>query len=482
MKKLILLFAIILLHPTYSFSQEWSEPVLISTMEGHNENPDFIIDHEGILHCVWNHEVEDNFYKLYYSKSEDNGETWSEPEDILGNDSLWMADPHLAVDSENNLYLSYDYNAGNPGAMQVLFRTYTGSNWSEPDTISADLYGSMHNKLIIDNNDRIYVFWYRPESIYYRYFENNSWSEIQCPYNNDNLYFLEKAVVDSNNNLHCTGSFHYEGQSGYDDRIIYFKYTYEDNQWSEVTILSDDTSWQGNDIDLDNDDLPHIAWGQYTSDSIPPNDGTFYSYYNGNNWTTPELIVEDPEHQTIAIDSQNQTHITDEEKTETGYQLVHYYKCQENWNGQIIDTAGAALANSKLIYYQNQLYTVYIKSPEPTTEHINIVFSRYEIPSGVGNEIPYTYYLRLKQNYPNPFKSKTTIPFEINKSGHTTLKIFDLKGKLIKTLVNSNKRSGAHHAMWNGKDQNGKEVNSGLYLYRLQVGRHVMTRSLEVLK
>jgi hypothetical protein len=462
-------------------SQNWIEPVQISTLEGVNNNPDFCIDNSGNIHCVWSYKVEDNFYKLYYSNSEDNGETWSEPEDILGNDSLWMTEPHLAIDSENNLYLSYDYNAGNPGAMQVLFRTYTGSNWSEPDTITTGMEGSDHNRMIIDNNDRIYVFWYRPESIYYRYFENNSWSEIQCPYNDDNLYFLEKAVVDSDNNLHCTGSFHYEGQSGYDDRIIYFKYTYEDNQWSEVTLLSDDTSWQGNDIDLDNDDLPHIAWRQTINDNIPPDNGSLYSSFDNLSWTNPIILAEDASEQAITVDLNNKTHIIDNEEFENGYRLVHYQFIDNEWVGEIIDVSNYGNYGNKLISKEHYLYmtSVLVQSISPDY-NASVVLRKYEITTSIENNLIVV--IDLYNIYPNPFTVGTTISYSLKETKHTSIKIYDLQGKLINTILEKKQAPGKYQIMWNGTDNNGKEVKCGLYLVRLQADRQFITRSVEIIK
>ncbi|NQU88129.1 MAG: hypothetical protein HQ541_20470 [Mariniphaga sp.] len=62
------------------------------------------------------------------------------------------------------------------------------------------------------------------------------------------------------------------------------------------------------------------------------------------------------------------------------------------------------------------------------------------------------------------------------------MKIYTIQGKLINTLIDENNAPGRYQIMWNGTDKNGKEVNSGLYLIRLQAGRQVMTRSVEIIK
>ncbi|MBC8527793.1 MAG: T9SS type A sorting domain-containing protein [Candidatus Cloacimonetes bacterium] len=84
--------------------------------------------------------------------------------------------------------------------------------------------------------------------------------------------------------------------------------------------------------------------------------------------------------------------------------------------------------------------------------------------------------------YPNPFHPVTCINFSLNKEGYTTLKIFNIKGQLIKTLVNEYKRKGDYSILWDGKNKDGKEVSSGIYLYRVQVENHCVTRSLNLVK
>ena len=76
-------------------AQEWSEPVNISNMDGEDRDPDIAIDQNGTMHCVWEHKYSNQFRKIFYSFSTDNGSTWIEPQDVSQNDTLWMNDPHI---------------------------------------------------------------------------------------------------------------------------------------------------------------------------------------------------------------------------------------------------------------------------------------------------------------------------------------------------------------------------------------------------
>jgi len=75
----------------------------------------------------------------------------------------------------------------------------------------------------------------------------------------------------------------------------------------------------------------------------------------------------------------------------------------------------------------------------------------------------------LEQNYPNPFNPSTQINYSIPSEGFVTLKIYDIIGREIRTLVNQNQKIGNYTIMWNGINDNGVEVASGIYFYHLQV-------------
>ena len=76
----------------------------------------------------------------------------------------------------------------------------------------------------------------------------------------------------------------------------------------------------------------------------------------------------------------------------------------------------------------------------------------------------------ITTNYPNPFNPSTTIEYNVEASGHVSLKIYDLMGRLVRTLVNDYKESGRldYKVVWDGRDDRGQQVSAGLYLYTLK--------------
>ena len=85
-------------------------------------------------------------------------------------------------------------------------------------------------------------------------------------------------------------------------------------------------------------------------------------------------------------------------------------------------------------------------------------------------------------NYPNPFSNSATISFSLAQSQKVSIRIFDMTGRLIKTLADAQMEAGTHQLVWNARDEKGNEVSSGLYFLRMQTGNYVETKKLSVLK
>ncbi|MFZ5433542.1 MAG: C25 family cysteine peptidase [Calditrichota bacterium] len=116
-----------------------------------------------------------------------------------------------------------------------------------------------------------------------------------------------------------------------------------------------------------------------------------------------------------------------------------------NTNGA--DSIAVTITGENVVAYQTWIPVVLSVAPQPQ--------------AGIPAE------LELGQNYPNPFNSTTSIEFGIPVSGNVKLEVFDILGKHVTTLVNSHLSSGRYHAAWQGTNDRGQSVVSGVYFYRL---------------
>jgi len=88
----------------------------------------------------------------------------------------------------------------------------------------------------------------------------------------------------------------------------------------------------------------------------------------------------------------------------------------------------------------------------------------------------------LRQNFPNPFNPTTTIRYELPKSEQVQLTVYNMLGQKVRTLVNERHDAGRYTVLWDGKDEAGRMVGSGLYFYQVQAGNFVKTAKMVFLK
>ncbi|NQV50222.1 MAG: T9SS type A sorting domain-containing protein [Candidatus Marinimicrobia bacterium] len=100
----------------------------------------------------------------------------------------------------------------------------------------------------------------------------------------------------------------------------------------------------------------------------------------------------------------------------------------------------------------------------------------------VDDEVEHPPSFILIQNYPNPFNPSTTIHYDIPAESMVLLSVYDVQGRLIKTLVHEEKHTGSYHIIWDGLDSSGKLVSTGIYLAGLQAGNYSSTIKMVYLR
>ena len=88
----------------------------------------------------------------------------------------------------------------------------------------------------------------------------------------------------------------------------------------------------------------------------------------------------------------------------------------------------------------------------------------------------------MEQNCPNPFNASTVISYVLLGSEYVSLKVYDVLGREVATLVEGYQEAGVHRVRWDGLDKEGRPVASGTYLYRLRAGGFEETKSMTLLR
>ncbi len=157
-------------------------------------------------------------------------------------------------------------------------------------------------------------------------------------------------------------------------------------------------------------------------------------------------------------------------------------------NSELLGALNASTSNSYTFtdnseLRNNELYTYYISDVETNGVETKHEESAETVRFVLNEEIAQTKldYV-LAQNFPNPFNPSTQINFQIAKTQKVSLKIYNLKGQLVKELVNEKMKIGSYSAIWDGTNSLGKQVSSGTYFYKIDAGIFSQTNKMVLLK
>ncbi|MFQ5604824.1 MAG: FlgD immunoglobulin-like domain containing protein, partial [bacterium] len=114
--------------------------------------------------------------------------------------------------------------------------------------------------------------------------------------------------------------------------------------------------------------------------------------------------------------------------------------------------------------------------PRNNADFQDIVTDVDEVASNVPDKFA------LLQNYPNPFNPETTIRYRLGSAQQVQLKIYNIMGQLVRTLMDGQQVAGEHKIVWNGADERGIALPSGLYIYQIQAGEFERSNKMILLK
>ena len=160
----------------------------------------------------------------------------------------------------------------------------------------------------------------------------------------------------------------------------------------------------------------------------------------------------------------------------------------DNGAGAVISqTTTNPLGNDVTVFLSGFSYH-YIRDDRPAgipdrTHHLDDILTCLNSPHSPATGVRPTGLVNsLSQNYPNPFNPQTTIRFTLKDNAPVTLKIYNVAGQLVKTLVSGTRTAGEHTVRWDGRNDAGQAVSSGVYFYKLVTKNFSQTRKMVLLK
>lgn len=232
--------------------------------------------------------------------------------------------------------------------------------------------------------------------------------------------------------------------------------------------------------------ITQVLVGSYSVSAVYPD----YEYITYNNILVEEydnVIVDFSLAQLIApnglegVLSENEVTLNWQHDPARAFQ---YYNVYRNINGTayaLLDTTSQCSYIDIISYPQTLTFGYYITAiydQNNESHSSNMVYFEYIVPNTDDDIlIP-----EMIGNYPNPFNPSTTIHFLLKKEGYIELDVYNLKGQLVNKLVSGELAEGRHDIIWNGEDEKGNILSSGIYLYKFQTKNNSFTRRMLLLK
>jgi hypothetical protein len=277
---------------------------------------------------------------------------------------------------------------------------------------------------------------------------------------------------------------------------------YDGSQWSDVMVVSDTTTERNRyaHAAVDANDNIYIVWRPY------PQSGGTYLLIKKKAWTDtswpmhadtvaaqgqivarPTMVIDDNDNLFVAYQRDipadtlySMDEIAVVASSDGGATWTEPLTLSRPDHDAGYQGMDPRVTSSGIDLTWRESYAINQNDPDSSS----IVYGRVEL-SIVGLELVQDQIVdkfQLNQNYPNPFNPSTEITFNIAKPGKYELSIYNVLGQKIKTLAAKKFESGQKSVSWNGLNELGNQVSSGVYFYKLSYGDYTLTKKLVFLK
>jgi hypothetical protein len=229
---------------------------------------------------------------------------------------------------------------------------------------------------------------------------------------------------------------------------------------------------------LDNEDFAHVCYAK--------DDGVDNEIYYANNvtgtWQEAKVTSNDYDdlYPTLFVDPAKKIHIAYVADEAADAEIFYANNVGGVWDiGRVTDNSvdDWAWLGRYFIYDAQGHGNIFFWNNSNGDDEIYVARSNEPIIAGVVENPPQFPQISITAN-PNPFSSATTVNYSIPAAGYVSLKIFDVSGSLVNTLVDKTQQEGSHQITWDGSNGNGTRVNSGVYFYHLAVNGAIVSEKV----
>ena len=440
----------------------WNTPQVLGTGTPDRTTPALIADDNNYFHATWSDD-----FKLMYAQFD--GSDWSTPVQVY-NDTINANESSILVGSDGKIWVAWSTYRQDDNINEWLLISNSsdnGATWSNPDTLAKDMHPGIVSSyfcfpyLAAGLNGKIGVAYREKDTnisaLYQLYFQENDgagWSdpELITTFSDSVDCYQASIAYDSKGRLHCAFYTDEVDWPSVDMGQIYYTWKDEGGSWSDPVAISADSTGKA--------DYPAIAIG--------PNNA-LYVVYLQNSYTSAEALL-----QVFAVTSDNRgLSWSDTVKISDGTVNMPLRGPSIGKHPRPAGIGGTS--------FEGGADLLWVEPDDAEVDGYSIHYGR--IPwvevTGVKNDnnqnILSEYH--LSQNYPNPFNPTTTIEFQLKTAGKVQLKVYNMLGKEVASLLDIKMAPGFHQVNFDASS-----LASGIYFYKLMANEFVATKKMIIMK
>ncbi|OGU36607.1 MAG: hypothetical protein A2315_00425 [Ignavibacteria bacterium RIFOXYB2_FULL_35_12] len=446
-----------------------------------------------------------NFANLMMMSYDLDSDSFSNPIPVTDN-NYWNINPVAeGYDYYPTKKINLIWQTNKNGNWDIAMRTITDSTISEKKFLLSSSENETNPQIVLKNlwmdpNEYEIEFVYEKANSIYLYQQKDSMISNELVFSgNDSTHYFQPTGVHAiaapwtpPAGLYIAATCQIADSSS---KIVYRYKPYGDSIWSEIKTAFDSGFCKSPKF-IQNYDFPLLSF-EMKIDGV--NRILIFpemSYLGQNQYA--EALVDDPNASTSDLESIEYTFVTNKNSRQNLEAVrdflffsPHTFKISKNDSTYAVYSPGywlervlfhtivndTKVAVGNLGIDNNFIAISYTVWEDSSNGHINLFGVKRLDPLGdISDKIISANFI-LYQNYPNPFNPKTVIKYNILSRDLVTLKIFDVLGNEISTLVNEEKSAGEYKTIFNGSN-----LASGIYVYRLSVGNHYLSRKMILLK
>ena len=465
-----------------NLNAQWEPDVRLTNANGGSytsyNNAWCIAANGSVVYAVWFNQ-RSFYWEIYNRYSTNGGMNWLE-DTRLSNSYAYSGSPAIAVSGSLVHVVWYDLRDGNN---EIYYRrsTNSGINWFLNTRLTNDSADSYYPSIAVSGNI-VHVVWQDNRDgnyeIYYKRTTDGgaTWgSDTRLTNNTAGSSFPSVAV--SGSNVHVIW---FDGRDGSYPEIYYKRSTDGGINWGADTRLTNNTAVSWYPSIAVSGSLVNVVWHD-------TRDGNREIYYKrsadgGLNWDTDTRLTNNTavsSYPSIAV-SGSLVHVVWQDERAGNSEI--YYKLSIdggiNWDTDIRLTNNTAVSwNPSVAVSGSQVHVVWTDDRGSKNE---IYYKRN--PTGnltgmqnISTEIPSTF--SLEQNYPNPFNPSTVIRYQLPVVSKVSLKVYDVMGREVETLVNERLQPGTYETTFDDS-----KLSSGVYFYMMSAGNYNETKRMILMK